>query len=581
MSRFRYVALFGFLLATALGALAQGVPEPDYTPVRLSYQEGNVSFWRPGALDWLSARLNTALATGDGLSTGAAGVLELQIDSRAFIRADENTQLSLIGQSHDILRIKVAAGRVSFDLRELPSGYVVQVATPNALFDIRNRGYYRVEVGGETHFITRRGGFASVLPVGGPAQSILPSEQIVARDGGMIATYAAPPADQWDQWNKARSEELIDSLSSRYVPPGVAGIDDLDHYGTWRLVPEYGAIWLPDQSASDWAPYSTGAWVWDPNYEWTWVDDAPWGWAPYHYGRWVNVDGFWAWAPGPIQETQPAYAPALVAFFGLGHDAALRLRMDSAGVGWIALGWGEPVQPWWGSTDFRGKASWRGWAGPHRENATAARNGGTFIFAPDNGFSRNSGRPGYGRLYSGELQPQELAPLRGDLPISVPPASRIAPATKVNSSPVGAPRPDWITPPTPVVMPNRDGTVAPQPWNRLPRPQFGIQGGGERGRPPLAPQYGDQRHPAAPKPNTGESAPTRVAPALERTPAQAPRPAREVAAPVERRSLPDHTEQMAPHADAAPPRQEERHDRSARLPGRPANQTYHEPGPGR
>src|SRR5207249_2027001 len=43
----------------------------------------------------------------------------------------------------------------------------------------------------------------------------------------------------------------------------------------------------------------------------TWVDTAPWGWAPYHYGRWVFVDGFWAWAPGPIVH-RAVYAPALV-----------------------------------------------------------------------------------------------------------------------------------------------------------------------------------------------------------------------------------------------------------------------------
>ena len=55
--------------------------------------------------------------------------------------------------------------------------------------------------------------------------------------------------------------------------------------------------------------------MWDPYFGWTWVDSAPWGWAPYHYGRWVFVSGLWAWAPGRVV-VRPVYAPALVAFLG-------------------------------------------------------------------------------------------------------------------------------------------------------------------------------------------------------------------------------------------------------------------------
>ena len=47
-----------------------------------------------------------------------------------------------------------------------------------------------------------------------------------------------------------------------------------------------------------------------PIYGWTWVDTAPWGWAPYHHGRWVHVNGYWGWAPGPAV-VRPVYAPGL------------------------------------------------------------------------------------------------------------------------------------------------------------------------------------------------------------------------------------------------------------------------------
>ncbi len=46
------------------------------------------------------------------------------------------------------------------------------------------------------------------------------------------------------------------------------------------------------------------------------VDDAPWGFAPFHYGRWVSWNGGWGWAPGPLGYWNPYYAPALVGWIG-------------------------------------------------------------------------------------------------------------------------------------------------------------------------------------------------------------------------------------------------------------------------
>src|SRR5262249_35825123 len=93
-------------------------------------------------------------------------------------------------------------------------------------------------------------------------------------------------------------------------------------------------------------------------------DTAPWGWAPYHYGRWVFVNGFWAWAPGPLV-VRSVYAPALVAFFGA---PGVRVSIGVPFVSWVALGWGEPLVPWWGRSAFIGRPSWVGWGGPRVVN---------------------------------------------------------------------------------------------------------------------------------------------------------------------------------------------------------------------
>ncbi len=639
-SSIRVWAFAGLLLvACSLQVFAQdSVPEEDFTPLRLSYVEGDVSFWRPGEVDWVAARVNTPLEAGDGLYTAKASDVELQLGGRAFVRADENTQLSLVDQSTGFLQFRVTGGRVSLDLRELPGDYTLEVDTPDAAFTIQSPGYYRLDVGDETHFTTRRGGVTTVIPAGGKARRILPSEEVVVRDGGqaLVTTYVAPEPDAWDRWNYARTDDLIDALSARYLPPGVAGANDLDQYGNWRVVPEYGPVWVPEGVPPDWVPYSTGSWIWDPNYEWTWVDDAPWGWAPYHYGRWVHVNGVWAWAPGPVIAHRPHYAPALVAFFGIGSGATVRLGLGGPGVGWVALSWGEPLVPWWGRPGFRGRPTWRGWHGPRETARFAFRPGPSpewrhFIYRntgvphavvaePDRRFGREHGHVAHFRLNRME----GLEPVHGQLPVR-PDAERLVggarkgvqpPRTLVN-------RPVVTTrPPHEISRPWRSEPVAPaarpaipayrhvapprRPWAELPRPEFGSQGGRERERPPLPSRFGEIRHapapghtPAAPqtprnatrrpepqrpavapeRPVPGRPAVRKPAPRIRRVPqTPVPRKGRPIVRQPERREIHERKEITTRNPPPAVQRQmqtpgREMHERR-RLPGRPANELY-------
>src|SRR5262245_56155997 len=341
----------------------------DLTPPRLSLTDGQVSFWRPGADDWTTAMVNTPLAPGDEVSTSSPGNLEIQIGQYSFVRGWANTQIGLENQEPNFIQFKVTDGSAAFDLRRLEPGRTVEVDTPNSAFTITQPGYYRVDVTGDrTSFITRRAGRATAIPAGADPVVITSSEEVVI-DGvsaAKVASFVAPPLDAWDQWNYGRTDRLQDAVSGRYLASDIYGESDLDRYGTWRVVPTYGSIWVPTALPSGWTPYSSGSRIRDPYYGWTWVDTAPWGWAPYHYGRWVFVDGFWAWAPGPVV-TRPPYSPALVAFFG-------GPVVGGPVVGWVALGWGEPVVPWWGRPGFIHEPSWRGWGGPRVVNNVVVNN---------------------------------------------------------------------------------------------------------------------------------------------------------------------------------------------------------------
>src|SRR3989442_13237782 len=69
-------------------------------------------------------------------------------------------------------------------------------------------------------------------------------------------------------------------------------------------------------------------------------------------------------APGPVV-VRPAYAPALVAFFGA---PGVAVAGNPSLLSWVALSWGEPLVPWWGTPRFAGRPSWIGWGGPRVVN---------------------------------------------------------------------------------------------------------------------------------------------------------------------------------------------------------------------
>jgi hypothetical protein len=366
IARLALLATVGLCGVGAVRASAGDEPEePSRTPPRLSLVAGEVSFWRPGADDWSTAHVNLPLAPGDALYTGEGANLELQIAARAFVRAGELTQLRLDDQEPAFLQLSVTTGHLALDLRALPSGHAIEVDTPNAAILVEREGYYRLRVAGETTtFSARRGGLARIrLPSGAPIE-VAAGERVVVdgTDDPTARVAAATDPDVWDRWNYDRTDQIADSQSRRYVSEDVYGLDSLDRYGTWRQTSEYGPVWVPASVPRAWVPYSTGRWIWDPYFGWTWLDEAPWGWAPYHYGRWVYTSNYWAWAPGPIV-VRPYYAPALVAFFG-GGGVGVHVSVGAPLVGWVALGWGEPFIPWWGRPGFIGRPCWYGWGGP-------------------------------------------------------------------------------------------------------------------------------------------------------------------------------------------------------------------------
>ena len=323
--------------------------QPTTTVARISLIQGNVSTQRGDTGDWTAATVNTPVVPGDRVSTGDRARAEVQLDFANIIRLDQNAVIRVTDLSPHHLQFELAQGLLSFD--SFPaSDSDVEIDTPNLAIHPQRDGVYRIEVSGDGEtLVTVRRGQVEVGTTEG-STTLAPGQQITVRGDAATAQYrtsAAGARDGFDDWNENRDRTLRASLNKQNLSPYYTGGADLDQNGTWQNVPDYGQVWTPNNVPPDWAPYRDGSWVWEPGWGWTWVSYEPWGWAPYHYGRWFQWNGGWAWWPGPVYPYyRPLWAPAYVSFFGFGRGFGFGFGFGS--FGWLPIGPADPFYPWWG-----------------------------------------------------------------------------------------------------------------------------------------------------------------------------------------------------------------------------------------
>lgn len=322
--------------------VAQDQPDQDDPPTRvarLGEIAGSVSFQPAGESDWVEAVWNRPMTTGDQVWVDRDSHAELGLGSAA-IELNHHTGLSLLNLDDHTIQIQLTAGAINIRVRRLAHDDVFEVDTPNIAFSIFQTGFYRIDAGQDGNYtiVRVRDGEGEATGFG----------QSYSLESGQRATFSGIDSlnaemqemgglDDFDRWSYDRERRYENSMSARFVSHDVVGYEDLDGSGDWRPALGYGNVWFPRVDAG-WAPYREGHWAWIDPWGWTWVDDEPWGYAPFHYGRWVSVEGRWGWMPGPV-EVAPVYAPALVVFVGGGTGGF------GGNVGWFPLGPREVYVP--------------------------------------------------------------------------------------------------------------------------------------------------------------------------------------------------------------------------------------------
>ena len=354
----KLLSLLSVALMMTLVASQRATADDDDPPgrvARLSYTRGSVSLEPAGTEDWVTTTINRPITTGDKLWTDNGARAELNFGSAA-VRLSGNTGFSFLNLDDRTVQIRLTEGTISLRVRNLDQHETLEIDTPNLAFSVLRPGQYKIAVNesGDATVVTVRGGEGEVTG-GGSAYSVHPNQVATFTGTDQLSAELqrfAGDNDDFDSWCADRDRRFDRSQSVRYVSTNVIGYEDLDDYGSWRPVPDYGTVWFPNVSDVGWAPYRYGHWAWIAPWGWTWVDDAPWGFAPFHYGRWVDVRGAWGWVPCPprpavitVAYVRPVYAPALVVWVGGSHFAVGGGIGGGVNVGWFPLGPREVYVP--------------------------------------------------------------------------------------------------------------------------------------------------------------------------------------------------------------------------------------------
>ena len=334
------------LVAGLAGASVRAQDDPPARVGRAAEIAGNVrTLGADGG--WADVARNQPLSTGDRVTTDAAGRATLQFGS-TVVRLGADSDLVVTQLDDQKIRLRFDHGQLAVRVRSDDILGELFIETDEGAWVPHHQGQYRFDRAPRQVLAAQA--WTGDLLLEAPDSSLpvkAPQRAEVWRTGAKQTTAykMVPPVK--DAFGDAvlAADKLDDAQAATnakaQLPLELTGGADLARFGTWGVAADGSHQWTPSKLPAGWAPYQQGAWWWNARWGWTWVDDQPWGFAPFHYGRWLQAKGRWTWTPGQWADARPVYAPALVGWFG-----GAALSVDGApAVGWVALAPDEPVFP--------------------------------------------------------------------------------------------------------------------------------------------------------------------------------------------------------------------------------------------
>ncbi len=339
--------VFACVVTVAAQAQVQPQEDPPGRVGRVAEAAGNArTINAEGA--WAALVRNQPLSTGDRVVTDKSGRATLQFGSTS-VRLGADSDVVVTQLDDQKIRLHFDHGQMAVRVRSDDVLGELFVETDEGAWVPHHPGQYRFDRAA-AHQVLAAQAWTGDMLLEAPDSSLpvaAPQRAEVWRAGAQQAThYRLVPAVKDAFGDAVLAQDKIDdrqavASAAAQVPPEMTGAADLARFGTWSVAPDGVRAWTPAKLPAGWQPFQQGAWSWMSPWGWTWIDDQPWGFAPFHYGRWRMLQGHWAWTPGQWGKTRPVYAPATVGWFG---GPALAVG-DAPAVGWLALAPDEAVYP--------------------------------------------------------------------------------------------------------------------------------------------------------------------------------------------------------------------------------------------
>ncbi|HYS42503.1 MAG TPA: DUF6600 domain-containing protein, partial [Geobacteraceae bacterium] len=282
-----------FLLLLPGGAFAA-----ELGSARISLISGDVQIYTADTQDWVAAAINTPILEGDRLWVPEGARTEVQIQGGVYIRLGAATSFDILALQEESFQFYLNGGHAYINNRKGGIDHI-QVDTPQSSVGCYDNSLVMIDVAqnGDTDVSVLKG-YASAESRSGRSEVDAGNTLHLGSDLTAELFPLAPP-DEWENWNRQRDKQLAaGNRSLRYIPEELDDYAyDLDDYGKWVYVTDYGYCWRPLSVSADWSPYRVGRWCWVRG-DYVWIAYEPWGWVPYHYGRWAFVANFgWCWVP--------------------------------------------------------------------------------------------------------------------------------------------------------------------------------------------------------------------------------------------------------------------------------------------
>ena len=308
--------------------------EPELGGGRISLIQGQVLIQAKDEGEWTEASINFPVADGDRILTEREGRVEIQFQNGTYLRVGEESQVDILAlnsvQGEGFVHLNQLEGKIYVNHRPItgePSS-LLYVDLPYGVLSSYSPSRFRVHLTPSEARISVLEGSVEFKSDGRPIP-IVQGRTLIASEGGSAQVAQLYGGDEWDRWNEARDNELVQRrYAQKYLPSELEPYGyEMEGNGQWVYTPQYQYVWVPTVVVG-WTPFQNGYWAWRRGV-YCWVPRERWGWVPFHYGRWVHTSNHgWAWAP-PVRHST------------IWNPGAVAWNIAPTHVSWVPLAPGE------------------------------------------------------------------------------------------------------------------------------------------------------------------------------------------------------------------------------------------------